>query len=216
MSAAGTSPTAESTLGQGRQVALAFRGHRHDARGGFRSQRLFHPVAHDQKGGDRLGGAAGFGDDHREGLARVHGTERRRGELRVDVIQNHQPGTLRRPGPLYGVRPANAAIQRPCAQRAAADAHHADRVVAAAHRIGVPSDVRNRFLLKRQVRETVAALFAQLLKRLQGLAGLRFGAFELRARDSIGFADHAGQQVLFVELNLHSGKLQRDFDCNVG
>ena len=184
------------------QIALAFGGDSDDA-SGRGAQRLLEPLAHDQKRRHRLGRAAGFGDDDHQRLLRVHRAKRGGGKIRVHVVEDHQPRVLRGESALDGMRPANAAIERPRSQRAATNADHAHRVVAAAHFGGVAADRPNDFGLKRQVRETEQPRFALLAEACQRF--LRFGlrALHLGAGYAVGFAHHFGQQVRLVKLNVH-------------
>ena len=134
---------------------------------------------------------------------RIHGIERRLREARVHVVEYDQPRAFRRERALHRVRPADSAIQRPGAQGAAADPHQAHRIVAAANRIHILTDVLDHALLKRQVRKPVPAGFAQFAERRQGLERPRLGAFIFRRRNAVRFAGHAGHQIFVIEVDGH-------------
>ena len=104
---------------------------------------------------------------------------------------------------LNGVRAADAAIERPGAQRAAADADQADGVETAAHRFGEGADGADQFGLEREVGKAVERVLALLAEGSQGV--LRRGAVppHFLARDSVLLADHGGQQIGLVKLDLH-------------
>ena len=105
---------------------------------------------------------------------------------------------------LHRMRAADAAIECPCAQRAAADADHADGVVSCRARIR-PTCGRALISsgLKRQVREAVEAVLALLPEGGQRLLGGGPVPRHFFARDSVFFADHGGQQIGLVKLDVH-------------
>src|ERR1039457_2605649 len=133
--------------------------HRDDAAGGLVPERPLQPVADDQKRRHGFRGGARFRDRHDQRLVSIHGRQRRSRERGVDVIENHQPRVLRREGALHRVGTADAAIERPRAQRAAADAHHANRVVFEVDGIGILVNGVDHLLLEREVWKAVEALF---------------------------------------------------------
>src|SRR5437867_29896 len=69
------------------------------------------------------------------------------------------------------MRSAHGAIERPGAQGAASDSEHADRVIAAAHAVGVLPHRIDQRGLKWQMRKAYLAAFAAFLKVTQPVGG---------------------------------------------
>ena len=168
-----------------------------------RAQRLLHPFPHQHKGGHGFGRAAALGNHHHQRLPRVHGRQGRVREIRVHVIQDHQPRTVLRECALYRVRAAQAAIQRPRAQRAAANPHHAHGIERASQRGRELADGADRRRLKRKVGKPVHPVVTQLAERFQGLQRLRRGSFDFGPGDAVAASYHVRQQVSLVKLNGH-------------
>ena len=110
---------------------------------------------------------------------------------------------LRPERPLHRVRPVQRAIQRPRAQRAAADANQADRIERAAHFGRVLLDLLDDGGLEWQMRKAVAAFLDQLPETRQRVQRRSLFVLDLGGLKAVHIADHRGAQVDFVELDLH-------------
>jgi hypothetical protein len=101
------------------------------------------------------------------------------------------------------VRTAQAAIERPRAQRAAADADDANRVIGPGDRFGVGLDLADQRRLEGQVRESVLARIGALMETGQRGQPRGLGRGRLFGRQPVLRADHRGGEIGGIEMNGH-------------
>src|ERR1700690_3528002 len=100
------------------------------------------------------------------------------------------------------MRATHGVIDGPGAQRTAADPHHADRFVRAAHLGRELQDVLRGPGVRRQTREAYLPGIADLPEALAGLDRFCEMVLDFRAGEAV-LAHHFGREVGWIELNVH-------------
>ena len=114
-------------------------------------------------------------------------------------------GLSARKGRLHRVRAAQAAVQRPRAQGAAADAGDADRVISARDRFGVSLDFFDQYGLEGEMREAdLSGLHAVVESGQRGQRGWMLGSGLLR-RQPVLHADHRSGEISGIKMDSHGG-----------